>query len=96
MERDSFSDDPVEIDGWRDTREFGWYNDVGYQFQDVLNRHIYESWKPGVKTKQDDPGWHPCRCGWEGYWAMYHNHVANHLRKALTDKNFYPVERYNG
>lgn len=66
------------LSAWRDNREGRWFKDLGYEFQDVLNAHRYGYER--TATKPDDPGWHACTCGWEGYWSAFHNHVANHLR----------------
>lgn len=60
----------------------GGTDDVGYALQDVLNTHRYVYERKG--SKPDDPGWHECTCGWEGYWSGFHNHVANHLRFVAT------------
>ena len=68
---------------WRAARDHpGWYNDIGWQLQDVLTAHHYRSDRPGTE-KVGDPGWHPCTCGWEGYWSAFKPHVADHLREVV-------------
>ena len=70
------------LSAWRDNREPRWYLDIGYALQDVLERHRYEIHKKGAKP--DDPGWHECCCGWEGYWCDFHSHVADHQRAVVA------------
>jgi hypothetical protein len=66
-------------DAWRESREPGWYRDVGYALQDALRLHLYDYRRKGEKP--DDPGWHECTCGtWQGYWSGWQPHVADHLR----------------
>ena len=77
----------VEPEAWRETREPGWYLDLGYLFQDILNSHRYDYRRKG--SKPDSPGWHECSCGWEGYWTSFNPHVANHLRAAALDPEGY-------
>lgn len=48
---------------------------------DELRRHDYDYRNKGEKP--DDPGWHACRCGWEGYWCDYQPHVAERITIAL-------------
>lgn len=67
---------------WRRQRGPDWQHDVGYQLQDVLRAHRYDYDRKG--SKPDDPGWHACTCGWEGYWSSFHPHVADHLRAAVA------------
>jgi hypothetical protein len=66
---------------WRESRELGWWRDIGYILQGVLQDHRYVYWVSG--SKPDDPGWHACSCGWEGYWSAFHPHVADHLRAVV-------------
>lgn len=67
-----------DLRAWRANREPGWSRDIGYSFQDVLGAHHYDLFDKG--SRPTDPGWHTCRCGWEGYWIDFHPHVADHLR----------------
>jgi hypothetical protein len=67
---------------WRENRERGWYRDIGYRIQSEMGRHYYDTRSKGAKP--DDPGWHACRCGWEGYWSGYDSHVADHLRALVV------------
>lgn len=68
---------------WRESRQPGWFHDIGYALQDVLHSHRYEFAKKGVKP--DDPGWHECSCGeWQGYWSGFEPHVADHLRAVVV------------
>jgi len=48
-----------------------------------LREHIYQYWLAGPGGKPGDPGWHPCRCGWEGYWSAWQPHVAQALVEKL-------------
>lgn len=41
----------------------------------VMRQHYYKV-QERTATKPDDPGWHACTCGWEGYWSDYQPHVA--------------------
>ena len=66
------------VEAWREDRRTGWYEDIGYALQDVLREHRYAIERGGGKP--DDPGWHECTCGWEGYWTNFQPHVADHLR----------------
>lgn len=70
-----------EISAWRGERGPGWTRDIGYALGDVLDRHRYDT--RSRASKPDDPGWHPCSCGWEGYWSAFHDHVADHLRQVV-------------
>jgi len=73
----------ADLAQWCESREPGWYHDIGYRIQDVLRGHGYETCKKG--SKPDDPGWHECTCGeWEGYWSGFQPHVTDHLRHLLT------------
>lgn len=45
-----------------------------------LRGHLYYR---GKGSKPDDPGWHACSCGWEGYWCDYQPHVAEVIDAAL-------------
>jgi len=49
---------------------------------DELRQHIYRTDRPGV-GRAGDPGWHPCTCGWEGYWVDWHPHVATLLAAVI-------------
>ncbi len=71
-----------ELDHWRSNRAPGWTHDIGYALQDVMRAHRYELQEKG--SKPDDPGWHPCTCGWEGYWSSFEPHVADELRFTLV------------
>jgi hypothetical protein len=77
-----WADHTIAPEAWRDNREPGWFNDLGYKFDDILNSHRYEYDLKGARP--DDPGWHECSCGWEGYWHGFNDHVANELRAAVT------------
>ena len=79
----------AELAAWRENREPGWFRDIGYALQDVLTAHRYDYKRKG--SKPDDPGWHECTCGWEGYWSSFHPHVADHLRACVTDRRIPPV-----
>ena len=60
-------------------------DDVEYAVLTVLRHHIYRTDRQG-NERPDDPGWHPCTCGWEGYWSDYQPHVASHVTSdALGD-----------
>lgn len=48
---------------------------------DTLRGHLYDYRSRG--SKPDDPGWHPCSCGWEGYWCDWQPHVAEQIVAAL-------------
>ena len=74
----------MSLSDWRENRETGWTSDIGYALQDVLRDHTYLVHTPS--TKAGDPGWHPCSCGWEGYWSEFHPHVADHLRAVVEDR----------
>ena len=74
-----------EKPAWRQSREARWYEDVGYALETEVRAHNYQSWvRPA--TKPDDPGWHACTCGWEGYWSGFHQHVANQLRTIVVER----------
>lgn len=67
------------VSAWRESHEPGWHKDIGYVLQDVLRSHHYNYNDKG--SKPGDPGWYACTCGtWEGYWAEFDLHVADHLR----------------
>lgn len=70
-----------DLHAWRANRERGWSRDIGYSLQDVLGAHHYDLFNKG--SRPEDPGWHTCRCGWEGYWVDFHPHVADHLRNIV-------------
>lgn len=77
-------------EAWRESREPGWFRDVGYVFEKVLGEHRYDIKRKGIKP--DDPGWHECSCGnWQGYWSGFHPHLADHLRAAVI-ANEHPSE----
>lgn len=80
--REQFAKVSTELSRWREDRGQGWYKDFGYALQRVLNQHIYNSHLIGAE-RPDDPGWHPCRCGWEGYYSDFHPHVADYLRATV-------------
>ena len=44
---------------------------------DELRKHYYDIRLKG--SKPDDPGWHECSCGWEGYWCSWQPHVAERI-----------------
>lgn len=46
-----------------------------------LRNHRYDIGAKG--SKPDDPGWHVCSCGWEGYWCDWQPHVAEQIIVAL-------------
>ncbi|MCT7373219.1 hypothetical protein A7R75_29955 [Mycolicibacterium llatzerense] len=71
----------VTMSNWRELRNDGWYNDIGYQMQDEIRRHTYLT--TGPRTKLDDPGWNRCTCGWQGYWCEFHPHVTDQLRELV-------------
>lgn len=48
---------------------------------DELRKHYYDTRTRG--SKPDDPGWHPCTCGWEGYWCDWQPHVAEKITATL-------------
>lgn len=76
----------ADLTAWRESREPGWFRDVGYALQDVVRRHRYVIDMKG--DKPDVPGWHPCSCGsWQGYWCDFEPHVADHLRTVVTAAN---------
>lgn len=66
------------VSAWRAIRADGWTLDVGYEIQRRLEEHRYDYENKGEKP--DDPGWHACTCGWEGYWSGFHPHLADELR----------------
>lgn len=66
------------LSAWRENREGEWFRDIGYAFENALSQHQYDIRRRG--SKPEDPGWHECSCGWEGYWSDFHPHVADHLR----------------
>jgi hypothetical protein len=71
------------LSDWRESREPGWYKDIGYALQSVLQSHRYTYKRKG--SKPDDPGWHECSCGdWEGYWSSFEPHVADRLREVVA------------
>ena len=72
----------VDLETWREVRGSGWFKDYGYELQDVLRHHRYDYNRKGAKP--DDPGWHACTCGWEGYWSGFEPHVADHLRAVVA------------
>lgn len=49
---------------------------------DVIRAHRFETHRRG-NDRPEDPGWHPCRCGWEGYWSDFEPHVATHVAEAV-------------
>lgn len=53
---------------------------------DEVRQHYYDVFAKG--TKPDDPGWHSCRCGWQGYWCDYEPHVAERIVGALRESAF--------
>lgn len=48
---------------------------------DELRSHLYDTRTRG--SKPEDPGWHACSCGWEGYWVEWQPHVAHEITRAL-------------
>lgn len=77
------ADSPTDDDfaAWRDDRGPYWFADIGYSIQSELRSHIYDYTNRGDRL--DDPGWHVCACGWQGYWVDFHPHVADRLRALL-------------
>lgn len=71
-----------ERGAWREDRGPKWSDDLGYLLQDALRAHHYDY--SGHGSRPDDPGWHPCDCGWEGYWTGYEEHVIDHLRSVVA------------
>jgi hypothetical protein len=69
---------------WRANRAPGWTKDIGYALQTIVRSHRYEVRLPGAKP--EDPGWHPCSCGWEGYWSAFEPHVADELRALVAER----------
>lgn len=49
---------------------------------EALYAHQYDTAKKG--SKPDDPGWHACSCGWEGYWCNWQPHLADVLNGAAA------------
>lgn len=47
----------------------------------VLREHRYDYRDKGAKP--DDPGWHRCSCGWEGYWSGWQPHVAENVTQTV-------------
>lgn len=47
-----------------------------------LRLHYYDHREKGSE-RPSDPGWHVCRCGWQGYWSDYDPHVAQRVAAAL-------------
>ena len=74
----------MSLSDWRENREPGWTKDIGYQLEGVLIEHVYLVHAPVIKA--GDPGWHPCSCGWEGYWSSFNEHVADHLRAVVDER----------
>lgn len=73
----------VDISAWRENREKGWYKDIGYAIQTVIQSHRYDYKAKGEKP--DDPGWHECACGqWAGYWSSFEPHVADCVRALIA------------
>lgn len=73
IRRTSEPDETPPESRWRNNRDPGWGNDIGYAFQDTLNGHRYTPGAPGV-----------CSCGrWQGYWVDFHPHVADQLRDVV-------------
>ena len=60
-------DNPVEEGRWA--------------LRDALGAHRYDYRTKGAKP--DDPGWHACTCGWEGYWCEFEPHLAQEALDAL-------------
>lgn len=61
---------------------------------DTLRAHRYDIADRG--SKPDDPGWHVCSCGWEGYWCDFQPHIAERIvarLAALEDEQSEWVER---
>lgn len=69
------------LNSWRDNREPGWYNDIGYKIQDALRKHLYQDW---IRI-EGKVGWHACKCGWEGYWCDFEPHVVDYLREVVVN-----------
>jgi hypothetical protein len=83
MSRSEKSQDSAEnLSSWRENREAGWTRDIGYSLQETLSQHRYDYTNKGARP--DDPGWHKCTCGWEGYWCDFLPHVTDHLRDIVT------------
>lgn len=57
-------------------------DEARWVIRDALSTHRYESHRPG-SDRPSDPGWHPCPCGWQGYWSSFEPHVAEHVCAAL-------------
>lgn len=69
---------------WREERGPGWARDIGYRLQETLGRHSTTNYA-NRGSKPNDPGWHSCTCGWEGYWTDFHPHLADELRELVAD-----------
>jgi hypothetical protein len=48
---------------------------------DLLRGHLYDYRDKG--SKPVDPGWHACKCGWQGHWCDYQPHVAQKIVEAV-------------
>ena len=77
---------------WRKNREGRWYDDIGYKIQDILTKHRYVIEDRG--SKPDDPGWHACTCGWEGYWSDFHPHLADLIRELCSGSERIHITEY--
>lgn len=75
-----------ELSEWREDRSKYYFQDIGYLLQHVVRSHRYESRNRGTQ-RLNDPGWHPCSCGWEGYWHGFEPHVADELRALVTSED---------
>ena len=70
-------DETVHIEGPR--------HDIGWAVLDTVRAHRYDYVRPCVTPgKEDDRGWHACRCGWEGYWTGFEPHLTDSIISALT------------
>lgn len=58
---------------------------------DAIRAHHYHYSNKG--SKPDDPGWHVCSCGWEGYWCDWQPHVAERITEALASADMPRLER---
>lgn len=67
----------------RERRDDGWLR------AEALRAHYYDIRDRG--SKPEDPGWHVCTCGWEGYWIDWHTHVADIL-EPVADARLSAVE----
>lgn len=57
----------------------GWQAAQRQAASELAVHRFHAEWR----LRDDDPGWHGCSCGWEGYWIDWQPHVAERVIAAV-------------